>query len=133
MYNKGPINAYVTEKSNTIHVHQYLVETYGHKKLLPIYLHELGHIVLNHIPNKKAKVAELQKNYDNKIPKPILCEYLRGQELEADIFAELTLKRLGSKYSLADIHKELVPKESWGFRTCSHPSINERLKTLERL
>lgn len=88
---------------------------------------------MNHIPNKKAKVAELQKNFDNKVPKPILCEYLRGQEMEADIFAELTLRRLGSKYSLSDIHKKIVPKESRDFRTCSHPSINERLKTLERL
>lgn len=133
VYNNGPVNAYVTEGSNTIHVHQYLVDTYGHKKLLPVYLHELGHIVLNHIPNRKAKVAELRKDYGNNIPKPVMCEYLRGQEMAADIFAELTLKRLGSKYSLSDTHKELVPKENWDVRTCSHPSINERLKTLERL
>ena len=53
--------------------------------------------------------------------------------MEADIFAELTLKRLDSKYSLADIHKKIAPKESRDFRSCSHPSINERLKTLERL
>lgn len=133
VYNNGPVNAYVTEESNTIHVHQYLVDTYGHKKLLPVYLHELGHIVLNHIPNRKAKVAELRKDYGNNIPKPVLCEYLRGQEMAADIFAELTLKRLGSKYSLSDIHRELVQKESRDFRTCTHPTINERLKTLERL
>lgn len=75
----------------------------------------------------------MRKEYGNNIPIPILCEYLRGQEIEADIFAELTLKRLGSKYSLSDIHKELVPKERWNVSTCSHPSINERLKTLERL
>lgn len=78
-------------------------------------------------------MAELRKEYGNNIPKPIMCEYLRGQEIAADIFAELTLKRLGSKYSLSDIHKKLVPKESRDFRTCTHPTINERLKTLERL
>ena len=75
----------------------------------------------------------MRKDYGNNIPKPVLCEYLRGQEMAADIFAELTLKRLGSKYSLSDTHKELAPKENWDVRTCSHPSINERLKTLKRL
>lgn len=133
VYNKEPINAYVTEKRNTIYVHKYLVNKYGHKKLLPVYLHELGHIVLKHIPSKKAKMAELRKEYGNNIPTPILCKYLREQEIEADIFAELTLRRLGSKYLLSDTLKKLVPKESRDFRTCTHPSINERLKTLERL
>lgn len=121
-------NAAVVKDKPIIYLVNDIEKILSREELLSILTHEVGHLVLKHYSRMEEANRISKSIYGRPLTRGEFCHLKRQFELEADRFVAETSHKLGYPNEMAEGLRKLVPPEVSNLETCTHPSLNTRIK-----